>query len=192
MNNKELLRKYPWLKFSDDSSDGCWADMIPIGWLESFGEFLLEDLDTALKNSYPEGLPEDFRILDIKEKWGSLRVYLTHEPEPVSDVLYRYQYISSFVCMICGAPYPFAHMTYDGWVVPLCERCYVGKNNVDPDKYCNSYRRTVLRDSISVSEGPEDSITVGCSNGDERTQRVIEIKSTWKKVFQAYVMKTVV
>lgn len=203
MNKTELLEKYPWLNDSKEQmldkypwlnvGMTSWIDMMPEGWYASFGEFFFEDLDAALKESYPDGLPEDFRILDIKEKWGSLRVYLTHEPQPVSDVLYKYQYISSFVCLMCGAPYPFAHMTYDGWVMPLCERCYIGKGSVIQfDKYHNSYLRTVLRDSISVAEGPEDYITIECSDGKEKKERKIEIKETWKKIFQEYVRKTVI
>ena len=201
MNNKELLEKYPWLKFnsnipekySDFELYTCWADMILSGWAESFGEFFLADLDSALRESYPEGIPEDFHILDIKEKWGQLTVYLSEEPVAVADVLYLYEYISSFVCIVCGAPYPFAHMTYDGWVMPLCEKCYIGKSSDEFVKYHEYYLQTVLKDSITLFEGPQEYINITTHNADgERNERRIRVKGTWDKIVQSYVQKTII
>lgn len=190
MNN--LIEKYPWLKVSENDTKNSWADFIPAGWFCSFGEFFLEDLDIALKKTYPDGIPEDFHILNIKEKWGKLRVYLSHDSEYIEDVLCKYEYISSFVCIECGAPYPFAQMTYGSWIMPLCERCYVGNNYSELNKWHVSYLQTVLKDSISVSNGPEDKLVISVINEKGKTEREIEIKSTWEKIFNSYVEKTIV
>lgn len=191
-DSSELIKKYPWLKVSEDETQHSWADLMPQGWRVAFGDFFFEDLDNALKTAYPDGIPKDFRIIDLKEKWGKLTVYLTNEPEVVSDVLWKYEYISSFVCIICGAPYPFAQMTYDGWVMPLCERCYVGKHGADFDEYHKAYLQTVLKDSLSVCEGPEDFITIICSGSNGESEKKIEIKETWKKIFEQYVQNVLV
>ena len=193
IESSELIKKYPWLKVSKDETQHSWADLMPQGWRVAFGGFFFEDLDEALKTAYPDGIPEDFRIMDLKEKWGKLTVYLTSEPEVVSDVLWKYEYISSFVCIICGAPYPFAQMTYDGWVMPQCERCYVGRHGAEFDEYHKAYLQTVLKDSLSVCEGPEDFITIVCSKPNGMTyEKKIEIKETWKKIFEQYVQNVLV
>ena len=192
IESSELIKKYPWLKVSKDETQHSWADLIPKGWRVAFGDFFFEDLDEALKTAYPDGIPEDFRIMDLKEKWGKLTVYLTSEPEVVSDVLWKYEYISSFVCIICGAPYPFAQMTYDGWVMPQCERCYVGRHGAEFDEYHKAYLQTVLKDSLSVCEGPEDFITIICSGPNGKSEKKIEIKETWKKIFEQYVQNVLV
>ena len=192
MDNVQLVEKYPWMKIVDP--DDCvytWAELMPQGWYKAFGELFFEDLDKALKESYPEGIPEDFQLLDLKEKWGSLRVYLSSEPRLVSDVLYKYEYISSFICIECGIPYPFAHMTYDGWVMPLCEKCYIS-DRTEIEQCHKNYLQTVLKDSISVCKGPEDYITIDCYDGKEHTERKIDIKTTWDKIFEGYVQRTLV
>lgn len=184
MNKEELIKKYSWSE--------PWIDQMPKGWLASFGDFFFEDLQEALEKSFPDGVPEDFRILQLKEKWGKLRVYLTHEPELVNDVLYAYEYISSFVCINCGLPYPFAQMTYDGWVEPLCEMCYYEQHPDKIDINCTAYLQTVLKDSISVLMGPEDYISIEQYDGEKYTQHKICIKDKWRKIFERFVQTTVV
>lgn len=195
-DTETLVEKYPWLKLSEDNIKTSWADFMPEGWRKAFGEFFFDDLNSALKVAYPDGLPDDFRILNLKEKWGKLTVYLTSEPEVVSDILFKYEYISSFVCMVCGAPYPFAQMTYGSWVMPLCERCYIGNRSDDINKYHLAYIQTTLRDSYSVCNGPEDFITItttrSTSDGIVESQRTIDIKDTWEKIFDSYVQRTIV
>ena len=190
MNREELVNKYPWLK--EQSLVHSWADQIPEGWNIAFGELFFEDLDKAIKESYPDGIPDTFHIQDIKEKWGKLRVYLTQETDKIRDVLYIYEYLSSFVCIVCGAPYPFAQMTYDGWVMPLCERCYLGQNITNLDKYHTSYLQTVMKDCITVFKGPEDFITVESYDGENFIERKIETKNTWGRIFQRFIDRTVV
>ena len=193
MMNKELLiEKYPWLKLKDEDPQHTWIDLMPKGWFVAFGEFFFEDLDHALMESYPEGIPEDFHITDIKEKWGTLRVYMTHHPEAVRDVVFTYEYLSSFVCIVCGAPYPFAQMTYDGWIMPMCEKCYIGDSINEFEKYHNMYLQTVLKDCLTVAEGPKDFITIESFDGENEVDRKIDVKRVWEKIFQAYVERTIV
>lgn len=192
MTKEELIKNYPWIEMIENNTRVLWYDMLPEGWRTSFGELFFSELNEALLKTFPEGIPDDFHILDIKEKWGKLRVSLSHDSEYINDVLFKYEYISSFICIDCGAPYPFAQMTYGSWVMPLCERCYVGNNSNELNKWHTSYLQTVLRDSISVRNGPEDKISVAVFSGKGTTEREIEIKSTWEKIFNSYVERTIV
>ena len=50
MTNKELVERYPWLRIGDKSLEVTddmvtWADLIPSGWMEAFGDLLFEDLN---------------------------------------------------------------------------------------------------------------------------------------------------
>lgn len=192
MTKEELIKNYPWIEMIENNTRVLWYDMLPEGWRIAFGELFFGELNEALLKTFPEGIPDDFHILDIKEKWGKLRVSLSHDSEYINDVLFKYEYISSFICIDCGAPYPFAQMTYGSWVMPLCERCYVGNNSNELNKWHTSYLQTVLRDSISVRNGPEDKISVLVFSGKGTTEREIEIKSTWEKIFNSYVERTIV
>ena len=192
MTKEELIKNYPWIEMIENNTRVLWYDMLPEGWRIAFGELFFSELNEALLKTFPEGIPDDFHILDIKEKWGKLRVSLSHDSEYINDVLFKYEYISSFICIDCGAPYPFAQMTYGSWVMPLCERCYVGNNSNELNKWHTSYLLTVLRDSISVRNGPEDKISVAVFSGKWTTEREIEIKSTWEKIFNSYVERTIV
>lgn len=192
MTKEELIKNYPWIEMIENNTRVLWYDMLPEGWRIAFGELFFSELNEALLKTFPEGIPDDFHILDIKEKWGKLRVSLSYDSEYINDVLFKYEYISSFICIDCGAPYPFAQMTYGSWVMPLCERCYVGNNSNELNKWHTSYLQTVLRDSISVRNGPEDKISVLVFSGKGTTEREIEIKSTWEKIFNFYVERTIV
>ena len=70
MTNKELAERYPWLRIGDKSLEVTddmvtWADIIPAGWLEAFGDLLFEDLNKAIIDSFPDGVPDDFCITEI-------------------------------------------------------------------------------------------------------------------------------
>lgn len=73
MNNKKLIKKYPWLqlhnvftgeKFEDD--EFTWLDDLPRGWKKAFGLKLCKELNEILKKA---NYQEDYKILQIKEKW---------------------------------------------------------------------------------------------------------------------------
>lgn len=202
MNNRELVERYPWLRIGDKSLEVTddmvtWADLIPSGWLEAFGDLLFEDLNKAIVDSFPDGVPEDFCITEIKEKWGRLCIYITHETRQIRDVLFIYEHISSYICISCGAPYPFAHMTYNGWVLPLCENCFVkqraGRKSENVYSAHEDYLQTVLKDSISVFTGPEKRIDVESTTpAGEVISRHVDILPTWKKITTRYTQRKLI
>lgn len=148
MTNKELLDKYPWLtpfnSFSGklitdcagpDGEEGYWPgdptahpdydyeytllDNLADGWRKAFGAQICEDIDSIVK-SWPEEQQKNFRIVDIKEKWGHLCVYTNSTDEEVEKIISKYVLISKFTCIHCGRP---ARWVIRGWYMPVCDRC---------------------------------------------------------------------
>ena len=128
--NKDLLEKYPWLTpyniWTGKSLEDCdyeytRADDIPRGWRIAFGDQMLEELDQLLKKYNFE---KEYRIVQIKEKFGGLRWYDDGFPEEGWEEykawLYKYEDLSFKTCMSCGKP---AIGFTKGWIMPLCKDC---------------------------------------------------------------------
>lgn len=128
--NKELIKKYPWLKprkvYSDEEIEGydyefTWMDDIPDGWRVAFGDQMVQELDELLKKY---NCMKDYKIFQIKEKFGGLRWYDSGFPREGSDEymnwLLKYEDLSFHTCINCGKP---AKYFTKGWIVPICEDC---------------------------------------------------------------------
>ena len=128
--NKPLLAKYPWLApynvWTGKPLEGydyeyTRADDIPRGWRIAFGDQMIEELDQLLKKY---NIEKEYRITQIKEKYGSLRWYDDGFPqegwEEYKAWLYKYEDLSSRTCMNCGKP---AIGFTKGWIMPLCKDC---------------------------------------------------------------------
>lgn len=87
------------------------------GWRTAFGKQMCDDLKAALKKA---GCLYSWRILDIKEKWGGLRLYSNFSPKEVDDVINKYEALSYKTCIICGKP---ATRMSQGWISPYCDKC---------------------------------------------------------------------
>lgn len=123
-----FLKRYPFWK-----SYNVWTrrfsgwgyslyDWLPSGWKKAFGEGLTADIVEALES---DGIPkrkwtEALQFQDIKEKYGTLRMYAT-ATEKVQDVLSKYECLSCGYCESCGKP---ARYITDGWISYLCEDCF--------------------------------------------------------------------
>lgn len=141
--NKALCEKYPFLipsnRWSDkhitEASDGGYwpgspeevpkydydyteLDDMPDGWRIAFGDQLLEELKQELVES---GHLEDYRITQIKEKYGSLRWYDIGGTEKWdTEIFPKYEDLSARTCIICGKP---AEWISKGWISPYCDDC---------------------------------------------------------------------
>ena len=125
--NKELLELYPWLKLrnvwtGEVYENECELDAMPRGWRISFGDELCEKINKLLvKANYVN----DYRITEIKEKWGELRWYNNGVPEIIfeelNNLLDEYSEKSKHICINCGLP---AEIDYEkSFFLPLCEKC---------------------------------------------------------------------
>lgn len=133
MRNKRIIKQYPFLLPRNVYSDKVPSnydyeyteyDALLKGWQIGFGKFLLEDLHEAcLKTGYLDRL----RIEQLKEKYGSMCLYINAAPQEVHDVVRNYEFISQYICAQCGSIH--GHVVNDyGWYFPLCKKCYE-KNN---------------------------------------------------------------
>ena len=98
--NKKLCELYPFLD-CDYTYEFTWLDSVPIGWQEGFLS-MCQKLDP---------FKEDFKILEIKEKYGQLRVYFWTDDEvgeygeiynQVEEIINSYCNSTTTICPACG------------------------------------------------------------------------------------------
>ena len=150
---KELITKYPEL-FKDQQHDyGCGAGWYPL--IEAVCNYIKNKQNRYLSLKHPTNehvtcgkseLPFfDFKFEQIKEKFGSLRIYhsvikVNHDWTIYDEVKYEYDFhmasgavygfidaiemISNTTCEKCGAPGESRH---GGWIKVLCDNCCISK-----------------------------------------------------------------
>lgn len=132
-HNKWLVTEYPWLfprnvwtdeKVKDYDYEFTLLDEMPVGWHLRFGLQMCEEINNLLKEV---DYVDKYRILQIKEKYGSLRWYSGRVPESISarheEIIEKYTNLSMYTCIICGAP---ATVVTTGWIEPFCSDCVNG------------------------------------------------------------------
>lgn len=127
-NNRELCKKYPFLiphnrwtdKIPEDwNYEYTELDDMPDGWRIAFGEQFCADIQHELDKLKPE-TAADFRVLQIKEKFGQLRFYANWVTEGIDEVVRQYENLSERTCIRCGVP---AIKITTGWISPFCDEC---------------------------------------------------------------------
>lgn len=128
--NKELAELYCWLRprncwtgdYIDVDDDFIELDFLPRGWRIAFGDKMCEELNNILEEA---NYSKDYRILQIKEKYGTLRWYDNGVPSSVSEKynkwIRKYEKKSGHTCINCGEK---GEIDYnDSWLMPLCDKC---------------------------------------------------------------------
>jgi hypothetical protein len=72
----------------------------------------------------------DFKFVQIKEKFGGLRMYYTSADQYISGVIDLAERLSYTTCETCGAP--GARKNYKGWLQASCPEHQLGHNTQDP------------------------------------------------------------
>ena len=101
-----------------------WLDYVEEGWKTIFLE-MCEEIQSVLEY---EAL--DFRIIDIKEKYGEMRVYTSGVNDKIISIIEHYREMSKYVCIECGRA--ATHLT-TCWTRPYCEKCIpenIGKDEL--------------------------------------------------------------
>jgi len=65
----------------------------------------------------------DTEILQIKEKFGTLRIYLSSETDEISNIVERYELFSSHICELCGEFWTAKERVSHAWWKTLCDKC---------------------------------------------------------------------
>lgn len=95
-------------------------DSMDKGWRKRFGIQFCKELKSAINKSSDKEYKKNFRILQIKEKWGKFVCYVNQYTPEVERVINKYEYISQYVCITCGEDAVKKTMWY---ISPYCEKC---------------------------------------------------------------------
>ena len=90
---------------------------IPGGWWIRFGEQMCDEIENCLKG-LPAGAIKNFQILEVKEKFGRIRIYTNWETKELKDVIRKYEDLSIRTCIACGAP---ATKISTSWIGGWCD-----------------------------------------------------------------------
>lgn len=89
---------------------------IPEGWVKAFGEQLVNEIyEVVEKNNL-----EDYKVLEVKEKFGMLRWHDHKYTKEIVDIITKYEDISTKTCYRCGG---IATKNTVGWFLPVCDEC---------------------------------------------------------------------
>jgi len=74
-----------------------------------------------LINNVYDAKPRRTKIIDVKEKYATLRIYTTYAPEWFDDLIDCYDHESGTICENCGKP---GEVRLDrSWYLTLCDDC---------------------------------------------------------------------
>lgn len=190
MRNKKLVKLHPYLLPRSvwtckvvKGYDYTWTeyDCLYKGWKTGFGKLLLDDLrEACLKTNFLNKL----QFSDIKEKYGSLRMYNFGAPQEVHDVIRKYEFISQYICYQCGSPESTIVNDY-GWYLPMCKCCW-DKNNKRREREGYSVIRSweEVADLDYVGLPNEYKYTTFSKEGNITT--VVDISETANKIRRKY------
>ena len=121
-DNKKLVEKYPFLRIDCEERYNMLDDM-PDGWRKAFGDKFCEEVYNA---AVKDNLLNKLRIIQIKEKFGALRVYSITYTDDLLDIFNKYEKLSATICIECGKP---ATKITLGWISPYCDNCIPKNSN---------------------------------------------------------------
>ena len=91
------------------------------GWFNLLYSAFTEIEDYFL-NSFGR-IPDYFYIVQVKEKWGGLRIYVSSAPQAVHDIIDKAEEQSFKTCEKCGAVGECFHRDMLPYVRTLCDKC---------------------------------------------------------------------
>ena len=92
-------------------------DALDTGWRKRFGIQMCKDIKKQLKK---DKILFKWRITQIKEKFGSLRLYCNFASDDLYKIIDYYESLSEKTCIVCGKPAKYI-TPYDRWRCPYCE-----------------------------------------------------------------------
>jgi len=123
--NKLMIEEFPFLlprnRWTDqpmenyDYSYNEWQ-ALELGWQVNFGWRLLHELNILVQAM---DHPENFRITQIKEKFGEFRLYCNGGRD-IQQLIDEYTQYSRTICIRCGKP---ATVASTGWISFYCDDC---------------------------------------------------------------------
>ena len=91
---------------------------VMVGWHELIADCAFE-MEKAITSSNDYASLDDCpMIIDIKEKYGSLRICVVNSSEDLFHITSKYENMSMQVCETCGRP---GKLTRKGWIRSTCD-----------------------------------------------------------------------
>ena len=127
----QLFKKYPKIFHQKDlpmsETCMCWGLECGDGWYDVIDD-LCDSIQTYIDcvTSYKDGKelrPEQVAFIQVKEKFGGLRVYCTHETERIDGMIFVAETIADKTCEECGSRKNVSKTK--GWITTLCADCMV-------------------------------------------------------------------
>jgi len=120
ISERKIFKKYPKIFRQKDLSPRetcmCWGLEIGLGWywlVDKLCEFLQFNID---KNNQPQ-----LEAVQVKEKFGGLRFYVTGANSEQQKVIDFVEFLSHFICERCGTTKNVSQTK--GWIKTLCKTC---------------------------------------------------------------------
>jgi hypothetical protein len=119
--------KYPLL-----FREGCLRSgfNLPPGW-EPLVEKLFSIIEHHLKTFVPEEIREGIYVVQIKEKFGFLRVYLNQNTPHINGAIEMAESMSSITCEKCGM---LGTLRSSGWFKVLCDKHHEERQELEKEK----------------------------------------------------------
>ena len=81
-------------------------------------------LDNLLSKIQELNIPEEFYVEQIKEKFGTLRFYVSYTDDNINTLIREAEFESEKICAICGKEGSIKKDGF-GWIVCRCDECSV-------------------------------------------------------------------
>ncbi len=93
-----------------------------LGWVDLILDLSLK-IEKILLQMAEEGNAEsiDMYALQVKEKYGTLRFYMSSQTKEIMDLIYDAEAKSSQTCELCGE---LGKMRPTNWITALCDECF--------------------------------------------------------------------
>jgi hypothetical protein len=114
----KLFKKYPKIFRDRNRSirESCmgWGIETGNGWY-----WLIDNLCNSIQ-SYLDHNMKDFQVVaqQVKEKYGTLRFYVSGEPDIIHGMIWLAESMSAHICEQCGSTEDVQQT--EGWLVSLC------------------------------------------------------------------------
>ena len=123
MSDLDIIKEFPMVygspPYSPKESLLCFGFECGTGWYD-----ILYKLSKDINEIVTRDNLTDFRVVQVKEKFGTLRYYTNHSTDDIYKLIREAENKSEITCEKCGASATLS--VTKGWYEVLCEDC---KNN---------------------------------------------------------------
>lgn len=154
-NTEKIFNDFPEL-FKDRTnmlqSLMCFGFECGDGWYNRIYNLCKDIQEWFMKNR--KEIPSHFSVQQVKEKFGSLRFYITAAPVEIHNLIRNAEHDSYFICENCGddirthtfndKKYHSYHRDDLPWIVTLCDDCLrerISNRNIKDSDYISNWQK---------------------------------------------------